>query len=856
MKKFALIWCSDNMLLEYRDYMLGQLSDDTGQWDVLSPADPNFAEQVKDYDGYVISGSEKSVVDDLDAPLTQRLFAFIRDVRATSAAPVVGICFGAQALAAALDGRVGRNESGQFRLGVESLKWLSPSITRPNPRPEKCRRGSATVAKNGAPARSTIRERHMYVTRLIIHAAIASLMASGPALAHSTGPLGKIEHGWKPSPEIKRTVSLNFDFHGGGNFISWSPSARMTQHENRQCITGAYLLFDVDDRFAFDIDETILVDLTFFRPETDGFVFSYDQAVQPTAKKVRFDANNKGSWHTETVRLDRARFANRKYYGTDFAVGGLGSQLPRSNDGGEVTLCDVKVRREASKPQAPSPGKFALQVLDEAGRPTAARVGLYRSDGWAPLAGRSALTVQRYTEYTRNLPMVSVPKGWSANGRYVFFVDTNYAADVPAGEYDLFVMKGPEYRIQKRKVRIAPGTPQSIQVKMERWTDLPKQGWLSGDDHIHIGRSTPAENDKILAYMRAEDLGVANLLEAGNLKGSQFKQYGFGKEGHYGNGGHFLVSGQESPRTSHRGHSIGLNAKKFHWPEKDYFIYDATSDMIRADGGLWGYAHVALDIFNVDYSLALDVPRGKVDFVEMLQYGTMNTAYLYDFLNMGFKLLPSAGSDYPYIDFPGAERVYVDVGGSPSPSAWFDGLRSRRSFITNWLSADYSVNGDKKATEYHIRAGDEITVDAVIRANPDFDAIDRAELVGHGEVLKLVSGTSHASELRLLHKFKPSGSMWLAVRAYGKGRALLHTSPIYVYVDGNKDFSDRQKLAGLADKYRKTLAEFRNSTPRLEDEADRFAVGDLILARWNVVKPQLDKAIDDAIAIYDRLAAH
>ena len=130
MKKFALIWCSDNMLLEYRDYMLGQLSDGTGQWDVLSPADPNFAEQVKDYDGYVISGSEKSVVDDLDAPLTQRLFAFIRDVRATSAAPVVGICFGAQALAAALDCRVGRNESGQFRLGVESLKWLSPSITQ------------------------------------------------------------------------------------------------------------------------------------------------------------------------------------------------------------------------------------------------------------------------------------------------------------------------------------------------------------------------------------------------------------------------------------------------------------------------------------------------------------------------------------------------------------------------------------------------------------------------------------------------------------------------------------------------------------------------------------------------------
>ena len=130
MKKFALIWCSENPLLDYRDYMLGQLSGGTGQWDLLSPIDPDFPEKVRGYGGYVISGSEKSVVDDHDSPLIQRLFAFIREVHTTSAAPIVGICFGAQALAAALGGRVGRNENGQFRLGVESLTWLAPSATQ------------------------------------------------------------------------------------------------------------------------------------------------------------------------------------------------------------------------------------------------------------------------------------------------------------------------------------------------------------------------------------------------------------------------------------------------------------------------------------------------------------------------------------------------------------------------------------------------------------------------------------------------------------------------------------------------------------------------------------------------------
>ncbi|MAL02469.1 MAG: hypothetical protein CL536_10100, partial [Alcaligenaceae bacterium] len=66
MQKFALVWCSENPMLDYREYMLGQLSGAAGQWDVLLPADADFSEQAKGYDGYVISGSEKSVVDDLD----------------------------------------------------------------------------------------------------------------------------------------------------------------------------------------------------------------------------------------------------------------------------------------------------------------------------------------------------------------------------------------------------------------------------------------------------------------------------------------------------------------------------------------------------------------------------------------------------------------------------------------------------------------------------------------------------------------------------------------------------------------------------------------------------------------------
>lgn len=688
-------------------------------------------------------------------------------------------------------------------------------------------------------------------------AATIFVLAGTGAWGHSEGPLGRTKHDWHPDPAIKSAISLNFDFHAGANVVSWSPAARNVTREGRNCIAGAYILFDVDERFAFDTDETMRVDLTFYRPETDGFVLSYDQAVKPTAKEVRFTAKRGDElWHTETVLLERARFANRKYYGSDLAVAGIGSQLERPEGSGEVVLCDLKLSREAgTRPKPAKKGNFKLRIVDENGKPTAARVGLYRADGWAPLASKDAITIQRYTENIRELPMSSVPKKWSAKGRYAFFVNAAYQTRIPAGSYELFVMKGPEYRTQKHSLTVKAGGQQSLEIALQRWDNLPARGWISGDDHIHIARSTPKQNAAVLSFMQAADLHVANLLEAGNLLvgHSHFKQYAYGDEGVYGRDGYFLVSGQESPRTAHRGHSIGLNGKRFYWPERDYFFYDTTSNLIHADGGLWGYAHVAIDAFNLHNGLALDIPRGKVDFLEMLQFGMMNTAYLYDFLNLGFKLAPSAGSDYPYIDFPGSERQYVQLDGPLTAKAWFAAMKFGRSFVTNWMSIDYSVNGDHRAVEYDVRSGEKIAVEAVVKVNPDFDQIDRVELVGHGKVLETVSAEEGMAELKLSHSFAPATSLWLALRAYGKKGALLHTAPIYVYVDGHKSFADRSQVVTIAKKYLEVLTAFRKSTPKLDADFERFAINDLILPRWQEAKPQLEAAIDEASAIYEAL---
>lgn len=131
MKKYALVWCSEVPAADFREHLVGEFRQPSEAWDILTPADPDLLEKVGDYDGFIISGSEKSVVDDAGTDFVSRLLTFLREVDARASAPVVGICFGAQAVAAALGGAVGRNPDRMFRLGVENLAWSEHAARLP-----------------------------------------------------------------------------------------------------------------------------------------------------------------------------------------------------------------------------------------------------------------------------------------------------------------------------------------------------------------------------------------------------------------------------------------------------------------------------------------------------------------------------------------------------------------------------------------------------------------------------------------------------------------------------------------------------------------------------------------------------
>lgn len=116
--RVGLIWCSQDPRGEYASEMVDAFRREGERWDILNPFTASMRDTLGDYDRYVISGSEHSVND--DSTWVHDLLEFIRTAAAASL-PLVGICFGCQALAKALGGEVGDNPDGGFYFNVEPI---------------------------------------------------------------------------------------------------------------------------------------------------------------------------------------------------------------------------------------------------------------------------------------------------------------------------------------------------------------------------------------------------------------------------------------------------------------------------------------------------------------------------------------------------------------------------------------------------------------------------------------------------------------------------------------------------------------------------------------------------------------
>ncbi|MDH3745112.1 MAG: CehA/McbA family metallohydrolase, partial [Acidobacteriota bacterium] len=436
---------------------------------------------------------------------------------------------------------------------------------------------------------------------------------------------------------------------------------------------------------------------------------------------------------------------------------------------------------ESGAPHEPA-GTLVLTVRDAAtGEPTSARVELLDEGGLAVIP-EDALTV--FSD-CRNLPVHAWVPGFEVfqamrhghravsnpyTGTTQFYADGSIEVRLPTGAYSVRATKGIEYKRSSNTVLVEEGRVTRLDLDLDRWIDLPREGWFGADDHLHIPRPHPRFDRRLATWMEAEGLHVANFLQMGLAQDVHITpQHRFGRRSVYQRGDVLLLSGQENPRTHVLGHTIVLGAHSFIDMPDQYLLYDRVWEEAHGQGAINGYAHWGLA--GAEEGLAVWGHDEVLDFVEVLNLGFPFYDRWYEALNLGFRIGPTAGTDYPCLPgLPGRERFYAKLDGPLNADAWLEAVRRGRTFVTNGPAIEFSVEGTLPGEELLLAAPGEVRVKGRVRFDPDRDAVAALELVRGGEVELRVNASTMTGEIRLETILEVEKTTWLALRATGEKR--------------------------------------------------------------------------------------
>lgn len=339
-------------------------------------------------------------------------------------------------------------------------------------------------------------------------------------------------------------------------------------------------------------------------------------------------------------------------------------------------------------------------------------------------------------------------------------------------------------------------------------------GWYTGDIHVHrsCDGSEPIAASALTSMMEVNDIDVISLLgDMGNnnsadrvadlrsINGRDSQLSGSGRIIHYAAEWHWDADQWEFPHQALGGHLILLgltNAQKM-WEESTFRVLDWAG----RQNAVRGFAHMQYlnnrvqDTLNccipIDYPV--EVALNNVEFLSQEQpRGSENgiLAY-YKLLNCGFRPALAGGTDYPCNKIPlGAVLTYVQVADNKlTYDKWIEGIAKGRTVVSRNAHNEFL---DLKVNHAH-GPGDEIRLakggEARITASWTVNAetTGQIEFVCNGDVIARRAGTARPGAPLVLTFTQPfTRSGWITARrmdSSGRKHAL-HTSPVYVSVDG------------------------------------------------------------------------
>jgi len=674
---------------------------------------------------------------------------------------------------------------------------------------------------------------------------------SSVSYAHGTDILSAHPLDWRTSQISQVFSSSPFSIN--------SKHPRIDKLAGKTCMTGSFINIDVDNDYAFDIDETVTVEVEFdLERSAKEIILNYDKNGGFTGTKtLTLPDKSDGRWYRHTFTLARARFAERIVrhvnLSGDFAIGGAKHIYADT-----LSICDIRIKRSHTTPQPTAYGRLNLSLSSE-GQLSPARIGIYDATGRMPLPAKQAIPLTYRSLVSRSI-ITPPDMAWPVDNRYGFYINGEYETTLPVGSYELVISRGPEYRIIRETFDIKPDRETRLKQTILPWEKMPAKGWYSGDVHIHYGRSNLKEHHNIRVQMQAEDLHIANLLQMDDIGTVDFHQYSWGKESYDNQALYALVSGQEGPR-SHRGHTIQLNIDHPLHHADEYYLYHNNFKEIHKQGGVTGYAHVRSHYgFGSLFGLALDAPFDLVDFVEIFQFSTLDLAIWFDFLNMGYALAPAAGSDTSPLNagLPGNVRSYVNMQENYSVQGWFDGLKAGHTFVSNGPMLEFAVNGESMGSTLQLSKGQTLTVAASASLNPDLGRLVKLELFQQGKVIASTLSEKGVQSMELHHELQANQGSWLVIKASAepepnvvKSKLFAATAPVYIKVDG-QGFCEPSQVPAIAEKLKREMKTLLASVDEANDHYVFPYAKQLRQTIWPKNLPVLEQRMQQAAERYDK----
>ena len=427
---------------------------------------------------------------------------------------------------------------------------------------------------------------------------------------------------------------------------------------------------------------------------------------------------------------------------------------------------------------------------------------------------------------------------------------------IPAGTASIRVERGTEYRPIIQTIRIKAGQTLRHKIELERWIDMHKHGYVSGENHLHV------PIDKLPAMLAAEDLDFGTALSWWNgpkfdippeqswVQDLQFSDEtiptsAYDAEVEHSWGAVYLIGLRKPMNIPSNNRRSNLPFVQIAHRQGALICYQAGWSREVLVDALLGYVDI-VNVCNNNFHRHKYQPRKRysnlLDVEGFPEYPNtpegmirMNFETYYRLLNCGLRLAAGAGSATGAKTTPvGYNRAYVRAGPNPTLAEFLEAWPAGRNFVTNGPMIFLRTNKDQRPGDTVTLPSKGATVSFQVTARSE-QPLRSLELVANGKVVGKANIGSEQHEAKLSLSLPILEGTWIAARCteedqllsdgqlshYSRGGSLpeepcglrfAHTSPIYVTVGGKGAYvtssvKEAQKMLESFERFaRKTAA--------------------------------------------------